>query len=58
LQKHQPEGLFGFSQGATAAALFLAHLKQQQREGGDLLVPKPKFAILVGGFAGSRAEFS
>ena len=50
LQEHPQEGVFGFSQGATAAALFMAQLAQQQREGKDLHVPKPKFAVLVSGW--------
>ncbi|GMH39510.1 hypothetical protein BSKO_07408 [Bryopsis sp. KO-2023] len=43
--KEPYDGLIGFSQGATAAALFLACAQLQ-----DLDVPLPKFVILVGGF--------
>lgn len=47
LQQHQPEGLFGFSQGATATALCLAQLVADQRAGRQLDVPVPKYAIMV-----------
>lgn len=47
LRQQPPDGLFGFSQGATAAALFLAALQTAQREGQDLDVPLPKFCIVV-----------
>lgn len=47
LRQHRPDGLFGFSQGATAAALLLAQLKRRQANGLDLDVPAPRFAILV-----------
>jgi hypothetical protein len=49
LRQQQPDGLFGFSQGATAAALFLAALQTAQRQGRDLDVPLPKFCIVVSG---------
>eukprot|EP00879_Flechtneria_rotunda_P030937 GHRR01033694.1.p1 GENE.GHRR01033694.1~~GHRR01033694.1.p1 ORF type:complete len:233 (+),score=40.02 GHRR01033694.1:1498-2196(+) len=47
MKQHQPEGLLGFSQGATAAALFAASLQLAQRQGRDLDVPVPKFCIVV-----------
>jgi len=56
LAEHEPDGLFAFSQGATAAALLLGALQREmlleggmegEGEGG---VAMPKFAILVGGF--------
>lgn len=47
LRQQQPDGLFGFSQGATAAALFLAALQTAQRQGRDLDVPLPKFCLVV-----------
>jgi hypothetical protein len=47
LRQHRPDGLFGFSQGATATALFLASLLTAQRQGRDLDVPLPKFCIVV-----------
>jgi hypothetical protein len=49
LRQQQPDGLFGFSQGATAAALFLAALQTAQRQGKDLDVPLPKFCVVVRG---------
>jgi hypothetical protein len=49
LRQQQPDGLFGFSQGATAAALFLAALQTAQRQGRDLDVPLPKFCVVVRG---------
>lgn len=48
LRQHKPDGLFGFSQGATATALFLASLITAQRQGRDLDVPLPKFCVVVG----------
>ncbi|KAM3575761.1 hypothetical protein VYU27_002380 [Nannochloropsis oceanica] len=56
LAEHEPDGLFAFSQGATAAALLLGALQKEfLREGGmggggKGGVVMPKFAILVGGF--------
>ncbi|KAF8055937.1 dfr1 [Scenedesmus sp. PABB004] len=50
LREQRPDGLLGFSQGATAAALFLAALRTAQRDGRDLDVPLPKFCIAVAGF--------
>jgi hypothetical protein len=47
LRQHRPDGLFGFSQGATATALFLASLLTAQRQGKDLDVPLPKFCVVV-----------
>ncbi|KAK9830318.1 hypothetical protein WJX72_010963 [[Myrmecia] bisecta] len=45
LQRHAPiDGVLGFSQGATAAALLLA---QATSEPG---IPAPSFAVLIGGF--------
>ena len=52
LQQHGPvDGLLGFSQGATAAALYLAHVEaaaegSEEEKGSDL----PRFAVLIGGF--------
>jgi hypothetical protein len=54
LRRHSPDGLLGFSQGATAAALLLAQLAERQAEGRDLDVRPPRFAILVRGGAGAR----
>ncbi|PNH00415.1 Ovarian cancer-associated-like protein 2, partial [Tetrabaena socialis] len=65
LREHQPDGLLGFSQGATAAALLLAHLAEAAPgtgaeatgeaappSGAGPLPPLPrlKVAILVAGF--------
>lgn len=47
LRQHRPDGMFGFSQGATATALFLASLLTAQRDGKDLDVPLPKFCVVV-----------
>jgi len=47
LRQHAPDGVFGFSQGATAAALLLARLRERQAGGRDLDVAVPRFAILV-----------
>jgi hypothetical protein len=49
LRAHAPDGVLGFSQGATAVALLLAQLKRRQDRGLDLDVPAPRFAVLVGG---------
>lgn len=51
VRQQQPDGVFGFSQGATAAALFLAALQTAQREGRDLDVPVPKFCVVVRGYS-------
>ncbi|KIY94360.1 hypothetical protein MNEG_13602 [Monoraphidium neglectum] len=50
LRAHAPDGVLGFSQGATAVALLLAQLKRRQDRGLDLDVPAPRFAVLVAGF--------
>lgn len=52
LAEHAPDGLLAFSQGATAAAILLAALQRDEREGKGQKegVSLPKFAILVGGF--------
>ncbi|KAI8465446.1 MAG: alpha/beta-hydrolase [Monoraphidium minutum] len=50
LRAHAPDGIFGFSQGATAAALLLAQLQRRRSNGLDLDVPLPTFAILCAGF--------
>ncbi|GBF87771.1 hypothetical protein Rsub_00482 [Raphidocelis subcapitata] len=50
LRQHSPDGLLGFSQGATAAALLLAQLAERQAGGHDLDVRPPRFAILCAGF--------
>eukprot|EP00195_Chlamydomonas_chlamydogama_P011637 CAMPEP_0202913136 /NCGR_PEP_ID=MMETSP1392-20130828/59652_1 /ASSEMBLY_ACC=CAM_ASM_000868 /TAXON_ID=225041 /ORGANISM="Chlamydomonas chlamydogama, Strain SAG 11-48b" /LENGTH=261 /DNA_ID=CAMNT_0049604281 /DNA_START=140 /DNA_END=925 /DNA_ORIENTATION=+ len=46
IKEHRPDGILGFSQGATATALLLACLPKVDL--GD--VPHPKFAIMVAGF--------
>lgn len=58
LRQQQPDGLFGFSQGATAAALFLAALQTAQRQGRDLDVPLPKFCIVCAGFLPRDPEYA
>eukprot|EP00882_Tetradesmus_deserticola_P004885 GHRQ01005148.1.p1 GENE.GHRQ01005148.1~~GHRQ01005148.1.p1 ORF type:complete len:317 (+),score=116.84 GHRQ01005148.1:352-1302(+) len=58
LRQQQPDGLFGFSQGATAAALFLAALQTAQRQGKDLDVPLPKFCIVCAGFLPRDPEYA
>ena len=56
LAEHEPDGLFAFSQGATAAALLLGALQKEMlteggmEGGGEGGAAMPKFAILVGGF--------
>ncbi len=53
LEKHQPDGILGFSQGATATVLLLAALQQEfqaQGTGDEDAVALPKFAIVVSGF--------
>ena len=53
LKEHAPvDGIFGFSQGATVIALFLAQCPLQQSELNYL----PKFAIFVGGFMPRDAQ--
>lgn len=58
LRQQQPDGLFGFSQGATAAALFLAALQTAQRQGRDLDVPLPKFCLVCAGFLPRDPEYA
>jgi hypothetical protein len=48
----RPDGLLGFSQGATAVALFLAQLAQEQAAGRDRAVPLPRFAVMVSSWWG------
>lgn len=50
LRRHAPDGVLGFSQGATSAALLLAQLQRERAEGRDLDVPPPRFGVLVSGF--------
>jgi len=50
LNAHRPDAILGFSQGATAAALLLASLAQQQRAQEEQEQHVPRFAILAGGF--------
>eukprot|EP00884_Botryococcus_braunii_P014639 jgi/Botrbrau1/23176/Bobra.0041s0027.1 len=50
--EHKPDGLLGFSQGATATALLLAHLSAIN---SPLM---PRFAILVAGFFPMDARFA
>jgi cobalamin biosynthesis protein CbiD len=47
MKQQQPDVIFGFSQGATAAALFLAALQTAQRQGRDVDVPLPKGCVVV-----------
>lgn len=47
MKEQQPDVIFGFSQGATAAALFLAALQTAQRQGQDIDVPLPKGCVVV-----------
>ncbi len=47
---HRPDGLLGFSQGATAAALFLADLTQPEVRAQLEGVPPPGFGILIAPF--------
>jgi hypothetical protein len=54
LRSHKPDGLFGFSQGATATALFLASLLTAQRQGRDLDVPLPRFCVVVSAWSVCR----
>lgn len=49
LKEHAPDGVFGFSQGATAAALLMAQLLRRHGQGLDLDVPVPEFGVLVSG---------
>ncbi|KAF6261144.1 serine hydrolase-domain-containing protein [Scenedesmus sp. NREL 46B-D3] len=58
LRQQQPDGLFGFSQGATAAALFLAALQTAQRQGKDLDVRLPKFCVVCAGFLPRDPEYA
>jgi predicted esterase len=54
LHDHAPvDGILGFSQGATAAALFLAHAAAAGDDGtgtGAQSAPLPGWAVLIGGF--------
>lgn len=57
LRATQPDGLLGFSQGATAASLFLASLKLAQQQGRDLDVPMPRLAIMCAGFLPNDPDY-
>ena len=69
LVRHAPiDGLLGFSQGATATALFLAHAAQQQRQQQEQQQQSPstgaastgagslEFAVIIAGFLPRDAE--
>ncbi|KAL6760299.1 alpha/beta-hydrolase [Haematococcus lacustris] len=58
IRQHQPDGVLGFSQGATAAALLLADL--QQPPSLELLqgVTPPGFTICIAGFVPRDAEYA
>eukprot|EP00775_Hariotina_reticulata_P006901 gene6901-7117_t len=57
MKEHQPDVIFGFSQGATAAALFLAALQTAQRQGQDVDVPLPKGCVVCSGFLPRDPEY-
>lgn len=58
LRSHKPDGLFGFSQGATATALFLASLLTAQQQGRDLDVPLPRFCVVCAGFLPNDPQYA
>ena len=54
----RPDGLFGFSQGGAATAVFVAQLATRQAAGLDLHVPAPRFAVICSGFLPRDPEYA
>lgn len=50
VNEHAPDLLLGFSQGATAAAMWMAHAAQAAAASGRFVERMPQGVILVGGF--------